>query len=204
MKRLLILIIIIFLGLSCGKSEEETETQKPGLRARAQERGTAASRGREMIPLEKEAPPTIEDTISIAAAIKPYFDEMGTITEKSVSPGESFDVYVIAEYDEDVLMSAAEYRLILPAGVTINEAEETDSVLFRTGFPERDFVIAFRCTPGPRMILVKYLCKAQDNFAGGTVATEPGGDLSSIQCATCDFKPIVVNAEKGSAILKKK
>ena len=38
------------------------------------------------------------------AKLKPYFDANASQTEKAVSPGDRFDVYMFAEYDKDAAL----------------------------------------------------------------------------------------------------
>ncbi|NIM19058.1 MAG: hypothetical protein GTO51_01590 [Candidatus Latescibacteria bacterium] len=193
MKRFSIALLVLFVAFSCAQKEPETATSE-GESATSR---AAGDQPRQMIP---DKPVAAE----MHAAIKPYFDAEGTVAETSISPGESFDVYIIAEFEADESMTAAEFKLNLPQGVSIHHSAETDSATLRSGNAETDFMIAFRCTPGPKMMLMKYTCIAGNDFTGGTISTDEGARSRFLGFVTCDDPPLQVGAEKGTAALNKK
>jgi hypothetical protein len=189
MKRMVMALLCLFVVFACSKKETESTSSHAGHSHEEQ----SSEQPKQMIP-------DTEDETALAA-IKPYFDENGTVTEKSISPGDRFDVFVFAEYEESESMSAAEYKLILPEGINIMASFETDSTTLQSGQPLKDFMIAFRCNPGPRAFLVKYTCLAGPDFAGGSIQTAAGDRSKFIGLVTCGHSPKQFTAEHGQAVL---
>lgn len=134
--------------------------------------------------------------------IRPGFDEAAEGTEKTVKPGDTFDVYVVAEYSPQVPMSTANYRLALPEGISVVAAANCDSTILTVGKYDDDFVIAFRCSTGPKMWVVRYICKADPGFKGGTLETQPGRDNNFLGFTMCDEQKSLIRARGGKAVLK--
>jgi len=138
------------------------------------------------------------------AVIRPYFDEKGTVTELAVAPGEQFDLWVFAEFKTTHPMSAAEYKLIVPEGVTIVGSSNTENVRITMGKWHTDFSIAFSCMEGPKHWLVKYICIAEDNFAGGPVRITKGHVQDYLGFTMCDAAKTMIRAKPDNAVLRKK
>jgi hypothetical protein len=191
MKRFLVLLVILCVGFGCGQKKEEA--------ASTQEQTAAAKddskESRPAIPDHKEA-------LTGVPTLKPYFDENGTLTEKTVSPGETFDLYVIIGCGENDQITAAEYKLSLPKGITISREFDTDSLTMKSGKPEQDLWVAFKCSPGPKILLNRYACMVEDGFAGGSIATTEGEMSKFIGVVDCGPDPVQIPAEKGTAVLK--
>jgi hypothetical protein len=138
------------------------------------------------------------------AHLNPYFDAEGTVTEKAVAPGDYFDMYIVAEYSEDYPMNAAGYQLHVPEGVTILSSKNCDSTIVVVGEPLHDFVMGFRCTKGPKMWLVQYQCRVNDEFTGGEITTTAGHDFKFLGFTLCDEDKTMIPAKSGTAMLTKK
>lgn len=192
MKRFLIVLAILAVGFACGQKEPETASQK-GEAVTAKEEVTEP---RQAIPDKK--------VLTGTPTLKPYFDEKGTVTEKVVSAGEKFDLYIIIGCGESDQITAAEFKLSLPEGITIERAIDSDSLTMKSGKPEQDLMIAFKCSPGPQILLMQYGCLVEDNFAGGTIATGEGEKSNFIGLVDCGPDPVQIPAEKGTAVLKLK
>jgi hypothetical protein len=191
MKRFLILLVILAVGFGCGQKKEEA--------ASTGERTTAAKEE------SKEARPAIPDqpkALMEKPTLKPFFDKMATITEKTVSPGESFDLYIIIGCGENDRITAAEFRLAIPEGIEIGRVFDTDSLTMKSGKPEEDLMVAFKCSHGPKFILTRYVCLVGDAFTGGTIATAAGEKSNFIGVVDCGPDPEKIPAEKGTAVLK--
>jgi hypothetical protein len=193
MKRLVIVMVCLFIVFACSKKESDTAATH----TTTSEAKSPSQEPRQMIPDKSEQP-------IVLAAIKPYFDEAGMVTEKTISPGDNFELFVFAEYKETNLMSAAEYKLILPEGISILGSVETDSSALQSGKVLTDYAIAFRCTPGPKVFLVKYNCLAGPDFSGGVIQTAEGDGSHFIGLADCNTTPMQHEADKGQAVLKVK
>ena len=191
MKRLAIVILCLLVVFACSKKEPETTATNTTQSATE----SHSDEPKQMIPDKPDQP-------IVFAAIKPFFDDKGTVTEKTISPGDEFEVFIIAEYEETNSMTAAEYKLVLPAGVSILASQITDSLSLQSGKPETDFMIAFKCSPGPKMFLVRYTCLAGQNFAGGVIQTAEGDQTNFIGLVTCGNAPVQHKADTGKAVLK--
>jgi len=186
------MIVMISLLASCGGKTDET----------ADDQQTADTRGepRQIIPDEEFS----EFEKLANAFIRPYFDDQATQSEKTIKPGENFDVYVFAEFSEQYPVSAAEYKLSVPEGITVLFSVECDSTILSLGKYDNDFMIVFKCTAGPKMWIAKYACKADEGFRGGTFETHKGEGLNYLGFTMCDEQKTMLKAKPGKAVLKKK
>jgi hypothetical protein len=193
---LIVASILVFGACSKEKKEKKEEASTAQTTPPAEHRGTAS----EMIP--DKALTEFEQIIN--GHIRPFFDPAGTVTEKSVAPGENFDLYVLADVNELYPIAGVEYKLILPAGVSILATTNNDSTVVSLGQYDRDFMIAFRCLDGPRIVVVRYQCKAGDDFVGGTITTMRGDTSGLIGFALCDETRTAVRVLGGTAEIHKK
>jgi len=201
MKKLAILCLAMFVVVSCSKKEDEA-TDSEVVDNKVTSESAVALRGepKAMIPGEE-----LSEMEKLANAyIKPYFDDEATQTEKAVAPGDRFDLYVFAEYDKNYPMSAAEFRVTLPEGVSILSSTHCDSTILQFGNPEGDFMIAFHCSYGPKMWLVRYECSADESFTGGTIKTDEGMAMHYLGFTLCDVSKTLIRAEPGEAVLRLK
>jgi hypothetical protein len=195
MKKLLLLVMVIGLVASCGKSDEGAETAE-----------NTATTGEEM----PESRPGIPDKgtsgyeTAAAAVIRPSFDMEGKETSKEVTPGEMFDLYILAEYNDAFSMTGAEYKLIVPEGVTVLGTTYMDSINVTLGKYETDLLMAFHCLPGPRNWITKYICEVEDSFAGGKFETLPGDNLGFMGFVMCDDLKTEIRAAGGAVELGRK
>jgi hypothetical protein len=201
MKKLFALLMVLALVAACGGGQEDGSQSAGGATNGGQ--GGAGDQTSAGQPAIGEGN-LDEFERTVAGFLRPYFDEAGTDTTLDVAPGEQFEMWVVAEYNEAFAMSAAEYKLVLPGGVSLLGTVQSDSTIITLGKHEEDFMMAFRCMPGPKNWLVKYLCKAEDDFAGGVVETVRGQNLDFIGFATCDVSKTMVRAQGGTAELGKK
>jgi hypothetical protein len=182
MKKVFWILLALALVASCGKgTEDEAETAE----------GTEVSGGQGTVDELPPPRPAIDDEPLtryeklVAGYIRPYFDQAGTETSRKLASGELFELYVVAEFNDAYLMAAAEYRLVLPKGITVLAQAHTDSMTITVGKHDVDFSMTFHCIPGPKHWLVKYFCKVEDDFAGGVVETAAGDQRKFIGFVTC-------------------
>ncbi|UCG51150.1 MAG: hypothetical protein JSW58_13260, partial [Candidatus Latescibacterota bacterium] len=133
---------------------------------------------------------------------KPYFDVEGTQTEKIIATGDVFDLYVFGEFSKDFPMSAAEFRVVLPEGVTVMSSAYSDSTILQFGNPQNDFMMAFRCSYGPKLWLVKFECRTDENFKGGTIETGEGLQQHFLGFTLCDVGRTLIRAKPGKAEIR--
>ena len=186
------MLLVLGLTASCGGAGDETAGDENATQTDEQ--------AVQMIPDEEFS----EFEKLANAFIKPYFDENGTQSEKTVKPGDRFDIYVMAEFSTQYSMSAAEYKLNIPEGITVMGSTNSDSTILNLGKYDRDFSIVFRCVSGPWMWLVKYQCFVEDGFKGGVVETEKGADLNFLGFTMCDVQKTMIKAKPGKAVLSVK
>lgn len=196
MRSLLFLVALLCLFAACGGGgDEATETTHGDRTAN----GQAGDKPIEAIPTESQT----EMEKLAGAKIVPYFDEAGTQSAKDVEPGENFNVYVFAEFNELTPMQGVEYRLIMPYETFVLGNAHTDSVIVTLGKWDNDIMMVFKCLPGPKSLLSTYFCKAGENFAGGIVETTKGNDRDFMGFTMCDATKTLIRAQGGKANLGK-
>jgi len=137
--------------------------------------------------------------------IKPYFDKYASSTERAVSPGDRFELYVVLGYPDPYHVNALEYRLELPAGVIILGESKFDSQALTIGDPLEDFSMAYQCMPPGIYHVMKYECQAGADFTGGEFRTTPGVNKYGkvfLGVVTCDGEAKKMPAQGGTAVLK--
>jgi len=189
MKRILVCMLALWITASCGGKGEKSAKTPPA---------SQENKPVQMIPDEDFT----EFERLAEAYIKPYFDEAGTKSEATVKRGDKFDLYVFGEHSTMYPMSAAEYRLVIPSGITVLSQANCDSTILTLGKHDDDFMIAYRCAPGPKMWLVRYTCLASDSARGGTVGIEKGHTQNYLGFAMCDEQRTLIKAKPGQAMLK--
>jgi len=136
--------------------------------------------------------------------IKPYFDAYASSTERAVSPGDGFELYVFLGYPDPYHVNALEYRLEMPAGVNIVAESKFDSHALTIGNPMEDFSMAYQCMPPGKFFVMKYECQAGPDFTGGEFRTTPGvnkyGKLF-LGVVTCQGEAEKIPAQGGTAVL---
>lgn len=183
-------MLALTLTASCGRKDEKS--------AEGTSQGTAGSQPVQMIPDEEFT----EFERLAQAYIKPYFDAAGTQTEAIVKRGDQFELYIFGEHSTMYPMSAAEYKLVVPSGVTVLSQANCDSTILTLGKHDDDFMIAYRCAPGPKMWLVRYTCLASDSARGGTFDVQKGHTQNYLGFAMCDEQRTLIKAKPGQAVLK--
>ena len=204
LKRFLMFMLVALVFAACsqdnqgGQSQETAENQTSTTPAQRPAPGTGEPVA--MIPEDE----LTEFEKGAEAKVAVYFDQAGTQTELAVAPGERFDMFVFAEFNELYPMSAVEYKLDLPSDISVIGQVNTDSVIVTLGKYDEDFMMAFKCSQGPRMWLVKYLCVANDDVQGGPVTIHKGQNLNFLGYTLCDATKTLIRAEgKGGKISRK-
>ncbi|MDH3215103.1 MAG: hypothetical protein OEN01_02275 [Candidatus Krumholzibacteria bacterium] len=200
MKRVPLLLIVLLILSSCGKSKDEAGN------TRTDSKGQAQQSVQDEQPQETQAGevrPFSEFERLVGASLRPYFNQEGTDSLKTVAPGDYFDLYVFAEFNKDFGMMAAEYKLVVPLGITVLGSDHADITKLSLGSYDVDFMIAFQCLRERRW-LVKYQCKADDDFEGGVIETIEGQNLNFIGYSMCDGQGTEVRAWGGVAEVVKK
>lgn len=196
-----LLLMVVFTG--CAEKEEaagghETQTASEASSHTDSHEGESQS----MIPDKVEPPTSTKDVY-----LRPFFDEQGTVTEIAAAPGETFTLYIHAEYKEPYHMSAAEFSFQLPAGIKIISTKKFLDRVVSVGEHTKDYILAFGCEPPRKFFLVKYTCTVDDAFTGGTIELAPGVSGTGEEYfgfVSCKPGTQKIPAEGGAVTLKKK
>jgi hypothetical protein len=135
--------------------------------------------------------------------MRPYFDEAGA-TELAVAVGEEFDIHLFADTVEPYSTNAAQFRMELPPGVTVNSLKETEERSISAGQYDTGYMIAYNCQPAGKFRIITFHCVAAAGFRGGEIKLAPGlgGDVPYFGFSTCDYMQAPANT--GIATLKQK
>ncbi len=196
MVRMITALLVASVLFSCSgdKKKEGTAEEKVAT-------GTAGqSKPVQMVPDEELS----EFDKLLDAHIRPYFDAEATVTEKAVAPGETFDIYVFGEYSENYPMSAAEFMLSVPEAIEVLYETKSDSTVLTVGSYKKDYMMTFNCAKGPKFMMMKYSCRANDAFSGGAVETGEGMVHHFLGFTLCDETRTMVKARPGRATLSMK
>jgi hypothetical protein len=192
MVRIIAVLLVVSVLVSCSKEKKEAAPAE-----KVAKETPAQSEPIQMIPDEEFT----EFDKLLSAQIVPYFDAEGTVTEKAVAPGETFDIYVFGKCIETYSMSAAEYMLSLPEGIEVMSEAKSDSTVLTVGSYKKDYMMTFKCCSGPKFMMMKYICQANDSFSGGAVETGKGLIHHFLGFTLCDETRTMVKGTPGQAKL---
>ncbi len=135
--------------------------------------------------------------------MRPYFDEAGA-TELTVSVGEEFDILLFADTVEPYSTNAAQFRMDLPPGVTVNGVTETEERSISAGRYDTGYMIAYNCQPAGKFRIITFHCVAEAGFRGGEIklVAGVGGDVPYLGFSTCNYLELAANT--GTATLKQR
>lgn len=200
-----VLTSVVVLGVfGCAKKEAGTEKQA----STATESGKATDMMPDTTNAEKsEAVPMsdVPQTPVPGLSLNPYFDEAGTKTDITVSKGEQFKLYIMAQTIDPYATGSAELRIQLPPGINVIYTVESEHKQSSLGRYDYNYMVTYDCTPPGRFILVSYVCQADQDFKGGQVEVLPGflsDNATFLGFATCEF--IEVRSSGGTATIKLK
>lgn len=191
-------IVVLALVASCGKGDEGSNESS----------GSTEGGGVTMDKPINQGPPgqqgipdagLSEYEKTAAAFVEPYFDAAGTIRSIDVAPGSTFDLWVVGRFKDPFTMAGAEYKLVLPEGISMLSAMQSDSVIVTMGKHEVDYMIAFSCINAPGDWLMRYTCKTDADFKGGVIETTRGDNLNFLGFVMCDLSKTEIRATGGRA-----
>jgi hypothetical protein len=205
--------LLFFLGATLVFGVAGCGGEKKGETSAAAEQATESkSAAGQLPPADVTAKPGAEiATEAVTTAleglfIKPYFDDAGTVAERSVAVGESFTIGVWAETAAPYRTNAAQFSMQLPLGVRVTSMIELEAKSISMGSYAESYQVAYDCQPSGRFWLVRYVCVADPEFQGGEVKVSDGISHQGnpyIGFSTCeDFS--LAPSEGGSAVLKRK
>ena len=168
MSRFFLVLLILCIALPLGGCGGDDAPSWEAEVARTPDQAPAGE-SKSRIPEEAEPPESAKNVF-----IKLYFDEEGTRTEFAAAPGETFTLYVFAEYPEPYHISAAEYRLEIPNGIKVDREEKFGDRCLTMGSYKNDFSIAWECREPGKFYMMKYVCIVEPGFTGGIIKLAPG------------------------------
>lgn len=195
---IVMLICLVAPVTGCGGGEDETAASDPPAVTHTPSQPAEGS-SRSMIPEKVEKP-----EIAVDVFLRPFLDAAGELTELAVVPGETFELYVFADFKDPYSVSAAEFRIDLPDGVQLGSQEKFRERALTMGNAESDFVLAFECATPGRFFLMKYTCATFVDFKGGEISVTPGvnaAGASFLGYVTCQPETLKLPATGGSVKL---
>lgn len=169
----------LFLMISCSKKEQKD--------------GAAA---------DSTAADTTLSYVSEEVSFGLFFDENATKRTVRLGSDETQTVvYIVVHFPETMHISAVEYRIVLPEGVTIDSDkfyEKRAALLgtFETGISE-----TFPCVPGPKLVLHALTLNIPRGLSNAELAimTDPKGDFLGV--VMCDETLTMVPAASYKAVI---
>ncbi len=198
--------VLVFGVAGCG-GEKSGETS-----ARAEQATEDRSAAEQLPPADVTAKPGSEiatEPVTMPLEglfIKPYLDDAGALTERTVAVGEPFTIAVWAETAAPYRTNAAQYSMQVPVGVRVTSFNELAAKSISMGSYAESYQVAYDCQPSGRFRLVQYVCVADPEFQGGEVKVTAGLSQQGnayIGFSTCDDYSLAPS-EGGSAMLKRK
>ena len=176
----LIALVSLFLVFSCSKQEKKTE-------------GAPADTTKEDTTLSY-----VSEEVSFGA----FFDEQGTKrTIKLEGRGKQAMVYIFVSFPEVMQIAAAEFRLVLPAGVTIANDKYYDKRVALLGSFEEGISEAFPCVAGPRILLHALTLNVPPGLKDAEISLLPHEKSQFIGVATCDEGQPMVTGTSYKAVI---
>jgi hypothetical protein len=173
--RLLVAMVLSLLVMGCtGESgDNQSNRQQTASDDRPPQPAPAppSSESREMIP--------DVDIVPEGVSLLPFFDAEGTITERTASVGDQVDIYVFVETPEPIKVSAAAYRLDIPAGVDYFREAKFPQGTMSMGTWDTNYSMAWPCRDVGRYWVMHYEFLVSDGFTGGEFATVDGFEENS-------------------------
>ena len=195
MNRIIVALVVLLLAAGCGGGEGETSTTEDHS---DHDHTAGTSTGRSAIP---EAPPQSDAVEGVSMLA--YLDEAGALSEMALAPGDVFTFHIFADIQAHIHISAAQFALSIPKGVTVIGEEKFSSQALTVGKLTDLFAMAFECHESGRFLLMKIECRVDDQFAGGEMGIRAGVDAQGtafLGYATCGEGPAQKLAASGGAV----
>lgn len=201
MYRLFLSMVVMLLIAGCSGESADSDSAGGDASIPSSDTEPAEGTGTQRIP-DEVPPATSTEGIELAL----YGDESGSVTELAVTPGETFDIYMMALVEGTIRISAAQYRLELPDGITIFAEHKIIDRSMTIGDALENFNIAFRCVDPGIIALMRYTLESSDDFSGGEISVLEGipPDSPAFRgIVTCpdDGRPLKLPAEGRSLVL---
>jgi len=131
-----------------------------------------------------------------------FFDQQGAKrTVKLASRDKQVMIYVVVNFPESMQISAVEYRLALPKGVTIENDKFYAERVALIGTFDGGISETFPCVPGPRVVLHALTLNVPPDLKNAEIAIMPGAESQFIGVAMCDNAHTMVTATSYKAVI---
>lgn len=141
---------------------------------------------------KEEAKPETEEGVQTLSYVNEdvnfgiYFDEDATERTITLAEGqEEVKAYLVIKFPEEVEISAAEFRLRMPEGVTVESDKFHPGRAMMLGTFEHGISESFRCVRGPRLVLHVLTLKVDAGVENAELALLPGEQSEFIGVAEC-------------------
>jgi hypothetical protein len=98
-------------------------------------------------------------------------------------------------------MGAVIFKIEFPEGISVLGNKMLESYRLSLGTFQKEFMMSFECKNGPKLLLVKFVCKANEDFSGGVVQLGKGDYEGFIGYSMCDQERTRIPAKAGGAVL---
>jgi len=177
---MLIALVSLFLVFSCSKKEKKTEGA----------------------PADATKEDTILSYVSEEVSFGVFFDEQGAKrTMKLGARDKQAMIYIFVNFPEAMQIAAVEYRLVLPAGVTIENDKFYDQRVALLGTFEDGISEAFSCVAGPRILLHALTLNVPPGLKDAEITLLPHEKSSFIGVAMCDEGQPMITGTSYKAVI---
>jgi hypothetical protein len=116
-----------------------------------------------------------------------FFDEKGTKRSLTLDHGQKqVKISIIVSFPETLPISAVEYRLVLPQGVTIENDKYYQERVALMGRLEHGIAETFPCVKGPQLLLHTLTLNVPPGLKDAELAILPSEDGDLLGVAICD------------------
>jgi hypothetical protein len=173
-------LLLLLVFSSCGKSAKKTESA----------------------PADTTRADTTLSYISEEVSFGVFFDAKGEKrTLKLGSRDRETTIYIIVKYPDTMPIAAVEYRLVLPAGVTIkNDVYYKERVALLGTFDE-GISETFPCVPGPMLVLHALTLGVPSGLKNAEIELLAHARSEFIGIAKCDEGQTMVAATSYKAVI---
>jgi hypothetical protein len=131
-----------------------------------------------------------------------FFDEQGTKrTVKLGARDKQVMIHIVVNFPETMQVSAVEYRLVLPTGVTIENDKFYPERVALLGTFEGGISETFPCVPGPKILLHSLTLNVPPGLKDAEIALMPHAESKFIGIAMCDEEHTMVAGTSYKAVI---
>ncbi len=139
----------------------------------------------------------VSDEISFGA----FFDPECTRRTIEVRGAKQVKLYIAVSFPETMEISAVEWRLVLPEGVTVESDKFYENRVALLGTFEHGISETFPCVAGPRIVLHEFLISVPSGIKNGDVSLMPSHQGKLIAVALCDDAHSIISASVYKAVI---